>query len=1098
MKSFFNHSCFWLAALFLIAPACHGQSAQITGRVADSSGGVVVGAPVVVRNADSGVSYSAESNSTGYFTVSRLEPGNYELAVHQPGFRSTLRKGIVLQVDQTVRLDVTLEVGDVTQAVEITAAAPLIESETSNVGQVVGNKSIVEMPLNGRNAWDLSMLSGGTVYVDATGDGGEIPVVAMAGSRTMSQALMLDGGSVQKSGLARAQAELSPMVDAVEEFKVITNNYAAEYGRTAGGVFTAVTKSGTNQFRGSLFEFFRNDAMDARNFFSIDKAPLRYNQFGGTLGGPIRKNKTHFFAALETTKSVRGQTLSLTVPTAEQKAGNFVNLVNAQGQRLPIYDPFSSRPDPADATRQIRDPFAGNIVPAAMFDPVAVKALTYYPAPNLRGNTAGANNFITNVAPRRTQQHGTLRVDHTLSAKDRIYGRYVAQANSFPQASAFSEPAASGQGPAPRSVDNLAHTFLLSWVRTVNASLLNDMKFSWINQDRSITHASTDAGWPEKLGLTGLGGASFPIFRPAGYTFLGAPNPFRAQTNPGWQILEAVSYYRGKHSVKAGFEYRSNRTTDDFDRMPGGDFTFSQQGTGLQSNTRSGNGLATMLLGFVSNGSLNSSPLLAFSTYYTGGYLQDDWKILPSLTLNFGIRYDIEPGRVADNNTQSGFDMNRIHPLTGNPGVVTFVGIDEPARLFNTDRNNLAPRFGFAWTPRGRTVVRGGFGVFYGNPDDQGYNNTSVLGFATQVRLVSADQNQSAAFLLRNGIRNVEPAGTESRTPAFGVGSPVDFYQRERASPYSLQYNFGIQHELRGSVLISAQYLGNLGRKLTANALDINQVTPDKVGLTGSIQSRRPYPQFTAVELNSPNLGHSSYHGALLRVEKRYRNGMQFLANYTFAKFIDNVDSLVDFGGLPGSGYQDYYNRRLDKSISGNDIKHNVSFNAIYELPAGKGRKWMSSGGALSRVLGGWQISVLGTLRSGPPYGVTTQQNTTEASSSGPQRPDLLRAPDLPASERSVERWFDTEAFAQPARFKFGTAARAVGRAPGLMNFNTALMKNFAFAERFRLQFRGELFNALNHASFRVPGTTYGSPTFGVINSARDARVAQLGLKLYF
>lgn len=1084
----------FLAAL--LAPLAWAQTSQITGRVTDASGALVPGVSVAVTNVASGSRLSAQSNDEGYYTVSRLDPGEFLVEVKHSGFRPVVRRNIVLQVDQTVRVDLVLQVGDIAESIEITGAPPLVESETSNLGQVIDNKSIAEMPLNGRNAWDLTLLSGGTAFVDSTGDAGEIPVVSMGGSRTLSQSIMLDGGSVQKSGLARAQAEVSPMVDAVQEFKVITNNYAAEYGRTAAGVLTAVTKSGTNQIRGSLFEFFRNDVMDARNFFAITKAPLRYNQFGGTVGGPIRKNRTHYFLALESTITTRGVTQILTLPTPAQKRGDFSTLVNASNQRLQLYNPYTNRPSETDPTLTIRDPFPGNLIPANLFDPVAVKGIAFYPDPNLPGTSAGANNFNINIAPRRTQWHGTARVDHTLNEKDRLYFRYVAQNNDAPQASVYPEPAASGIGPATRSVGNLAQTWLGSWVRTINASWLNDLKFATTSQDRAISHASTGQDWAGKLGLKGVGPAAFPIFRPAGYSILGSPNTFRAQTNPGWQIIEAVSYYRGKHAVKMGFEYRSNRTTDEFDRQAGGDFNFAQQGTGLQSNPRTGNGFATFLLGFVGSGQLNDSPLFAFSSYYLGGYLQDDWKITPRFTLNLGVRYDIEPGRIADNDTQNGFDTQAIHPVAGVPGVVTFAGVTEPRRVFDTDTNNIAPRFGFAWTPRQKTVVRGGFGVFFGNPDDQGYNNSAVLGFATEVFLVSADQNQSAAFLLKNGVQNVSPPGPADRTPSFGVGGPVNFYQRDRANPYSLQYNFGVQQEWK-DVLISVQYLSNLGRKLTANPLNMNQVRPELVGKPGSIQSRRPYPQFTSVELNSPNLGHSSYHAFLLRVEKRYKRGVQFLVNYTFSKFIDNVDSLIDFGGLPGAGYQDYYNRRLDKSLSGNDIRHNMTFNTIYDLPWGKGRKWLTRGTA-SQILGGWQLSALGVWRSGPPYGVTTQQNTCECSSSGPQRPDLLRNPDLPSDERSVNRWFDTEAFAQPGRFLFGTAARALGRSPGMLNFNIAVMKNFAFAERYRLQFRAESFNALNHANFRTPGSTYGSPGFGVINSARDARINQLGLKLYF
>jgi hypothetical protein len=1076
------------------------QSAELTGRVTDPSGAVIPGATVEASNAQSGVRFPTVTNSEGYYTVPRLDPGQYAIQVRANGFQPVLRKGIVLQVGQTARIDIAVRIGELTQQVEIQSAAPLVESETSNLGQVINNKAIVEMPLNGRNAWDLSKLAGATVYVQSFGDAGEVPAVSMAGGRTWSQAMTLDGGSVQKSGLARAQAELSPMVDAVEEFKVITNNYAAEYGRSAAGVFTAVTKSGTNQIKGTLFEFFRNDAMDARNFFSIRKPPLRYNQFGGTVGGPIRKDRTHFFLALETTKSVRGETQVLSVPDAQRRAGSFSALRDNAGRALTVYNPFTTRQDPNNATLRLRDPFPGNLIPASLLDPVGVKVTSFYPLPNLAGNVAGANNYNTNVAARRTQYHGTVRVDHVLSSKDRLFGRYVGQFNETPQASVYAEPAASGVGGlATRNVANLASTYLGSWVRTISPALLNDLKFSTTNQNRAISHASLDQGWPSKLGLRGVSERVFPAFRPQGYSFVGSANGFRAQTNPYWQLIENVSYFRGAHSFKFGAEYRHNATTDEFDTRASGDFTFGQSGTGLQGVANSGDGMAAMLLGFATRMDLLDSLNFAFTSHYFGVYAQDDWKLTPRLTLNLGVRYDIETGRTARDNTQNGFDLTKQHPVARTAGVVTFAGQNgEPLRIFNTDRNNSSPRFGFAWRPRGdeKTVVRGGAGIFFGNPDDQAFNNSAVLGFATEALLISPDNNQTPALLLKNGVTGVRAPTAQDRTDSFGVNGPVNFYQRERATPYSIQYNFGVQHEVKG-VLTSMQYVANLGRKLTAGGMSLNQIRPEFVGLAAAQQSRRPFPQFTEVTLNSPNLGQSSYHAFLTRVEKRYQNGFQFLVNYTFSKFIDNVDSLSDFGGTPGVGYMNFFNRRLDKALSSNDITHNLGFNAIYDLPWGKGRRWLARGSA-SHVIGGWQLSALTTMNSGPPFGVTTAQNLCECFSAGPNRANILRNPDLPASERTVTRWFDTGAFAQPARFLFGNAARSVGRAPGRAVVDLGVMKNFAVNERVRIQFRAEWFNSLNRANFGIPGTGFGAANFGTITTAADARVTQLGLKAYF
>ena len=714
---------FFCIMMFAASSLAWAQGAEVTGRVTDPSGSVIPTADVVVLNIETGVRYPTHTNGDGYFSVPQLNPGKYQVEVNASGFKPVVHTGIVLQVEQVARVDFKLELGNVTEKVEVTGTAPLVDSETSDVGQVINNKSIVEMPLDGRNAWDLSKLTGGVIYVGNQGDANEVPWVSMAGSRVKTQEFFLDGGSVQKSGLATAQAELEPMVDAVDEFKVITNNYAAEYGRSAGGVFVAVSKSGTNQFRGDAFEFFRNTALDARNFFSLTNPPIHYNQFGGTLGGPIRKNKTFFFTALETTLTGSGTPEILTLPTAAEKAGNFSGLLNASGKMIPIYNPLTTVINTANLNQSTRDPFPNNIIPSSMFDPVAVKAQSYYPLPNVPGTITGANNYNVNLTEYRTQYHGTMKIDHIVSEKDRIFGRYIQQHNFIPQANVFPTAAASGVGPATRTINNLAQTWMGSWTHTFSPTLLNDFKVGGTDQWRNITNASIGGNWPQQLGLNGVGEESFPVLTPAGFTGLGAANPFRVQTNPYWQILESLSNFRGKHSFKMGYEYRHQVTTDQFDTAPTGTFTFPSAGTDLPSNTATGSGYASFLLGFAGSMSLTKAAPFVMSNWAMGTYFQDDWKVSPRLTLNLGIRYDIETGRHAQNDMQSAFNMTQINPTCNCPGVVTFAGVNGvPNSNFATDTHNFAPRFGFAWRPFGdeKTVIRGGFGVFIGNPDDHG------------------------------------------------------------------------------------------------------------------------------------------------------------------------------------------------------------------------------------------------------------------------------------------------------------------------------------------------------------------------------------------
>ena len=896
-----------LAACLLLATAqlCIGQTAtaEISGRVTDPSGAVIPGASVTVTNVDTGIERKTSTSAEGYYTALFLNPGNYRVSVSSPGFQSVNRSGIRLVVDQEARIDFKLEVGEVTETIEVMESAPLLESETSVVGQVIDNKSVAEMPLNGRSAWQLSQLAGATIFIKGIGDASEIPVTSMAGSRTFTQGLFVDGGSVQKTGLSRAMAEMAPMVDALEEFKVITNNYAAEYGRSAGGVFTAVTKAGTNQFHGSLFEFLRNDAMDAQHYFANDKPPLRYNQFGGTLGGPIIKDKTHFFIAYEGTITTTGSPLNITVPTLDQRQGIFTGLTDAQGRAIKLYDPFTTRQDPNDPSRKIRDPFPNNVIPQAQFDPVATNLIDFYPQPNQAGNLAGANNFNANQKPKRTQHHGTIRVDHTFNEKDKIFGRYIAQFNDKPQISVFPEPAANSVGANTRNILNLAHTLTGTWIHMFSPTTINDFKFSHLKQFRDIYHSSEGQDWPNKLGVKGVDPLVFPVFTVTGYTGLGTANVFRTQRGPTFQFSDSVTYMTGEHTVKAGFEFRWNGSTDLFRVRPSGSFTFGATGTGLQSVARTGNGFATMLLGFATQAQVLDNPAITYRNQYYGAFVQDDWKVTPTLTLNVGLRWDMETGRTSPENQSSGFDMTKIHPTAGRPGVVTFAGVNGvPRRLYDNDLNNLGPRFGFAWKPFGTgTVVRGGYGIFFGNRNDIGdAASGAALGFATNELINSPDGGQTPALLLKDGFPPYSPPGPESRTDAY-LGA-VDFFEYDRATPYSQQFNLGIQQQVK-SILVEAQYLGNLGRKLTANNVSMNQILPEMVGLPGSQQSRRPYPQFSALNIDAPLWGMSSYHALLLRAEKRYSQGLQFLATYTFSKFLDNADAIAsgDFGGTPGS-----------------------------------------------------------------------------------------------------------------------------------------------------------------------------------------------------
>ena len=461
------------------------------------------------------------------------------------------------------------------------------------------------------------------------------------------------------------------------------------------------------------------------------------------------------------------------------------------------------------------------------------------------------------------------------------------------------------------------------------------------------------------------------------------------------------------------------------------------------------------------------------------------------------------------NNRMNSFDTQAINPISGTPGVVRFAGVDGwRTSPYDGDWNNFGPRVGFAWKPlgSGKTVVRGGFGVFFAHPFDHGVPNANSLGFEKSAGLSTPDNGVTPPFLLRNGVPSLSLGG-EALTPGYGavqVGANpttnVSFFEPGRKIGYSQQFNFGIQHELPGSILVDVSYIGNLSRKLATSNININQIPPDRINAIRPAgifrQAYRPFPQFNNVTLQNPSFGVTDYHAGAVKVEKRFAHGVSFLGTYTWSKNLSNIDDSADTLG-DSQQFSDFYNRRADKGPSALDINHRFTWSSVYELPFGKGRKWASSG-PLSRVVGGWTVGAVSLLQSGGPFTVTTQTNTTNVFSAGGQRANVLRNPNLPVSERTLERWFDTSAFAAPDAFTFGNAGRGIIRADGRVNFDFSLVKNVDFTESLFVQFRGEVFNAFNHPSFALPGRALGGPGFGTINEATDARILQLGLRVVF
>jgi hypothetical protein len=1094
----------------VVAGACIAQSnlASISGIVTDPQNGVIPQAVVVASNIEMGVQSRAMTNAAGFYRLPNLSIGSYDLSVEHPGFRKYIREGITLTTGEQLGLDVRMELGATGQSVTVTGEAPLLENRTSEINTLIESKSIDALPLGNRRTLNVVQLSGAAVFVSYPNTPANVtPNFSIAGGRTQSQMAWIDGGNAQNMRMGAAQINLDPPVETIEEVKVLTNNYSAEYGASASGVVIETTRSGTNQMHGSGYEFFRNNAMDAPGVFAPVvngrkvSPELRYNVFGATTGGPIRKDKTFFFAAYEGQRLHTASNMILTVPTLVQRHGDFSKTLSATGKLIPIYDPATTQLVNGAYTRQ---PFPGNIIPPSELDPVGLAMVAYYPLPNQApGNAAGANNFSGNPLTVTPADFYMAKVDHNFSSNDRLTGRYMRVSGTSSITSIY--PAGGAGDPTNFALNETQYVYV-DWTHILGAAQVNDFRFTY--NDRTFHNLSAGLGgnYPSKMGLKGLPDDAFPRLAPAGFAALGSTQQERRQYPIRQeQYLDNYSLNQGRHALKFGFEVRRSFNQDVLLNQVSGSFTFSTQPTSLPGNTTTGNGLASMLTGFVTGFSENQTEPLLRHSYYLGGFAQDNWTVTPALTLNLGLRWETDTPMIDDNNRMNSFDQNQINPVSGTPGVVKFLGVNGyPTSPYAAHWKNFGPRFGFAWRPLGsaNTVVRGGYGIFFAHPFDAGVPNANALGFSVAASLNTPDQGITAPFYLRDGVP-VSPS-TSALNDSFGavpVGqattTSVTFFDPHRGIGYSEQFNFGLQRELGGGMVMEVGALGNLSRKLANASLSLNQIVPQILGPQHSSQKDRPFPQFTDVQIQNPTLGISSYYAAMVRIEKRYSRGLSFGANYTWSKYLGNVNMTGAAEGNDAGTYSNYYNRRADYGPTANDIAHRLNFHWIYELPFGKGKPWLAHS-PLRYVAGGWSIGNVATFQTGAPNTITNQTNNCNCFSSGAQRPDVLTNPNLAVAQRSINAWFNTAAFVQPAAYTFGDAGTGIVRGPGLIDLDFSVLRNFRIGERLHTEFRGEFFNALNHTNFGNPGAVFGSPTFGVLSSAGPARQIEAGVRILF
>jgi hypothetical protein len=1096
----------FVVALLSFASCLYAQAnrATVSGVVTDAQGAVVAGATVSATDTATGVVTSTKTNDAGLYSMGNLEIGTYSVAAEHPGFQKYVHSGIQLTTGQVLGLDIPLQLGQVTETVVVAGQTPLLESRTSEIGQLLESQSIADLPLGDRRTMNVIQTMGAAVFVSYAA--GAVPVFSLAGGRTQTQMSWIDGGASQNMRLGAPQVDVDPPIESVQEIKVLSNNYAAEYGASAGGVIIETTKSGTNQFRGSVYEFLRNNAMDAPGFFapvqgtSKLQPELRYNLFGASLGGPIRHNKTFFFANYEAQRRKTGSVLTLTVPSALQAAGNFSQTRTAAGALIPIYDPASTQ---TVGGAVVRTQFPGNVIPASQLDAVALKALAYDPLPNRApDNASGANNFRANQVVGLTSDFILAKVDHNFNDRDRLSGRFAF--NKVPKTNSSPYPSNGAADSAAYTVNHQQY-YYADWTHILSPTLVNNLRFAY---DTRVFHNLTNGvggDYPEKLGLNGVSNNAFPHFAPAGFSALGSANQERRQYPiTSDQIVDDLSWVKGRHSLKFGVEARRSRDHEINLPTASGDFTFATQPTGLPGVATSGNGLASMLLGFPTAFTATQTDITDRTSWYLAGFVQDQFTISKSLTLNLGVRWETDTPMVDAHNFMNGFDSLALNPVSGTPGVVKFMGVNGyRTSAANADLNNFGPRFGFAWMPfrSTNTVVRGGYGIFYAHPFDTGQPASAELGFSQSVTLNTPDNGITAPFRLASGVPAVHTSTTlDDSFGAVPVGTnpstAVTYFDPARRIGYSEQFNLGVQRQLSTSTVLEVSFIGNISHKLAGANEPIDQILPSVLSAKSDTQAYRPFPQFSNVTILGPSIGDSRYLAGLVKFERRFSHGLNFGATYTYSQFLDNNWEGGGTLGADNGPYSNFYNRRADWGPSANDIRSRFTFNTIYELPFGKGKRWLTTG-PLAGVLGGWTLGNVTAAQSGPPFTVITQTNTTNAFSSGSLRANVIGDPNANAP-RTAAAWFNTAAFAQPAAFQFGNEGIGAMRAPGLVNLDFSVLRNFRIRERMVLNFRGEFFNALNHTNFGLPGSTFGGPGFAVISSSGSARVIEVGARLAF
>jgi hypothetical protein len=1021
-------------------------------------------------------SYKTQTDGIGNYASPPLRPGNYKVMAEAQGFKTQTRSTVVVQVQDRVRIDFDMAVGAVSENVVVTAETPVIQSETSSLGEVVAAKQIEDLPLNGRDYVQLATLTTGVVRTSSGTNGntggsstGGVNSFVANGTRGTLNNFILDG--IDNNSNDNGGVVLRTNVDAIQEFKLQTNSYSAEFGRSGGAVVNAVLKSGSNSFHGSLFEFFRNAALDARDYFELPgtkKASFKQNQFGGTIGGPLVKDKLFFFGDYQGTRIRNPLTFSSKVPLPAERTGDF----SAAGEPT-IFDP------------QTGLPFDNNIIPADRIDPIAQAFMNLYPDPN---NPDGDRYIISPIEQDGINQWD-VRMDYNASQKNQFFVRYSQSRRKDVRPAPLPGLANGGDsftGIGREDTDGAS----VGYTRTFTPKTINELRvgFNYVHIRRGVP-VGGNAFPPPELQVPGVPNDprinGLALFQPGGgYRRIGdpsfAPTILASQER---QITDVLTLVRGSHTIKLGAEMRWSQFNISQEQAPRGRFFFNGQFTsnpaGDGPGESSGSSLADMLLGLPNQARISTIIFMYNRQHVPSVFAQDDWKVNRKLTLNLGLRYDYFSPITEAHNRQSNFDYAT--------GALVQAGQNGASEgLITVDKANFSPRVGFAWTPResANLVVRGAYGVFYSG---QEIRTAAPLQLAYNLPFFYEPVFQS------DGTTPVITVseGFPPLSPDLAINPSVTSVDKRLHTPYYQSWNLAVQQALPGAISLELAYAGSKGTHLQV-VTDLNQ---DPTPGPGDVQARRPYSffgPFTSIQ----NRGNSTYHSFQAKAEKHLSHGLYFLSAFTWSKAINDLPEICCAAPFP----QNSYDLASEKGLADFHQKLRWVFSFDYELPYGGSGRHVDNR-FLDAVFGGWHVGGIYTLASGFPFSAVVNNDFSNTGSQGLPRADQLRDGNLDSGDRNPNRWFDVDAFTSPADFTFGNARRNNLIGPGQNVFDGSLRKVFTLTEAQHLEFRAEFFNALNHPNFSQPDNFIddGPGAAGVISSiAIPMRQIQFGLKYTF